>query len=319
MSDPTTSLEPSLPTPAPASLERVQGVETRVDNLAESVAELKTLLQTALRVGANLPPAPAPPTPAPPVLAAPAPVPQAFAAPEAAQLAAPGFVPPVSANPAAGASSSLLSRFPMVEAAVITAIITHEFRATDLYKLDPQYRNRSERRVLALNGDTLELHSGDTTAKEYRSLTSIIVPLTVYFSILGAAIAPHSAQDLGFIHSNFMAYIGSLHQFAAEYSWTAVSAYHVDFFTARRREMQSGDYSRWGYTDVNIQSNCLLGRIKGPRPVSTPQTGTKPRKAGGAGFCLKYNAGQCLTTPCPWGRPHTCSTCGQGHPLTEHK
>ena len=316
MSNPTTSQEHNLPAPTSASLERVQGIETQVNNLVESVTELKTLLQTALRVGANLPPAPAVPAPMPP---APVAAPQASAAPEAALQPALGFVPPASANAAAGASSSLLSRFPMVEAAVITAIITHEFRATDLYKLDPQYCNRSERCILALNGDMLELQSGDTTAKEYRSLTSIIIPLTVYFSILGAAIAPHTTQDLGLIHANFMAYIGSLHQFAAEYNWAAVSAYHVDFFTARRREMQYGDYSHWGYTDVNIQSNCLLGRIKGPRPSPTPQANVKPQKVGGTGYCMKYNSGQCPTNPCPWGRPHTCSSCGQGHPLTEHK
>ena len=151
------------------------------------------LLQMVLRVGASLPLAPAPPAPAPPALMALALVPQVFAAPKAAQLPALSFVPPASANLAAGALSSLLSCFPMVEAAIIMAIITHEFCAIDLYKLDPQYRNKSEQRILALNSDTLELHSGDTTVKEYCSLTSIIVPLTVYFSILGAVIAPHSA------------------------------------------------------------------------------------------------------------------------------
>ena len=133
------------------------------------------LLQIVLRVGASLPLAPAPPAPAPPALMAPALVPQVFAAPKAAQLPALSFVPPASANLAAGALSSLLSCFPMVEAAVIMAIITHEFCA-----IDPQYRNKSEQRILALNSDTLELHSGDTTVKEYCSLTSIIVPLTVY-------------------------------------------------------------------------------------------------------------------------------------------
>ena len=157
----------------------------------------------ALRDGANLPPAQAPPAPAVTV-----PAPQALVVPEAVPPPVSSFVPPVSANLAADVLSSLFSCFPIVKAAVITAIITHKFYATDLYKLNPQYRNRSERRVLALNGDTLELHSGDTTTKEYHSLTFI----------LGTAIASHSAQDLGIIHRNFTAYIVLLHQFAAEYN-----------------------------------------------------------------------------------------------------
>ncbi|KAJ3711116.1 hypothetical protein DFJ43DRAFT_1169110 [Lentinula guzmanii] len=68
----------------------------------------------------------------------------------------PRFVGPLSSSAAAGASS-LLCLFPEVEAATITSIINHEFRASDLYKLDSRYRDKTERQVLSLKGETLEL------------------------------------------------------------------------------------------------------------------------------------------------------------------
>ncbi|KAG6842989.1 hypothetical protein H0H87_008780 [Tephrocybe sp. NHM501043] len=56
------------------------------------------------------------------------------------------FVPPITAIPSNGASSigppSLHSHFPNVKAAVIMAIIIHEFKAADLHKLDPTNCNK---------------------------------------------------------------------------------------------------------------------------------------------------------------------------------
>lgn len=308
MSDPVVQ---EASTSGAAEETRLRNVESQVASLTQGMANIEQLLQTALQTARNLPPERAAP--------APAPVPLAVPPPDAPTPFNPGFVPPASANPAAGASSSLLSQFPQVEAAVLTAIINHEFRASDLYKLDPQYRDKADRRVLAINGDTLELQSGEATAKEYRSVNSVIIPLGIYFSILGAAIASQNAATNGAIITGFWAYSNSISQFASEYNWTAVSAYHTDFFTARRREMQSGDYSRWGRIDSDIQSRRLFGHTKAARPVAPPSSGAKQKKSGNAGYCMKYNAGQCQTTPCPWGRPHTCSSCGQNHPLTEHK
>ncbi|KAF9552948.1 hypothetical protein CPC08DRAFT_728260 [Agrocybe pediades] len=52
----------------------------------------------------------------------------------------PAFVPPVTR--ATGASPTLRSLFPQIEAAHITAIIQHSFMAGDLYKLDSKYRDK---------------------------------------------------------------------------------------------------------------------------------------------------------------------------------
>jgi len=79
---------------------------------------------------------------------------------------------------------SLLSLFPEVEAATITSIIQHEFCGSDLYKLDSRYQDKTERQMLALNSTTLELTTNDTALKEYKSLNSILVHLSTYFSIL---------------------------------------------------------------------------------------------------------------------------------------
>ncbi|ETW80873.1 hypothetical protein HETIRDRAFT_319169 [Heterobasidion irregulare TC 32-1] len=311
----STSTNPNPETPVSDTVTQAQfhGLATEVSSLTTGMANLQLLLQTALQAAANLPPEAA-------AAPAPAPAPSAVAPTAADVLSShvPGFVPPASTNPAAGASPSLLSQFPLVEAAVITAIVTHEFRSSDLYKLDPQYRDKADRRILALNGDTLELQTGDSSAKEYRSLNSVIIPLSTYFSILGSAIAPMT-PSIGLVISGFWAYTASLMQFASEYNWAAVHAYHADFFTARRREMQTGDYSKWGRIDLDIQTRRLFGHNKAARPNAPAPSGTKTRKAGGTGYCIKYNTGHCTTSPCPWGHPHTCSTCGQGHPVTEHK
>ena len=83
--------------------------------------------------------------------------------------------------------------------------------------------------------------------------------------------------------------------------------------------MQAGDYSKWGCIDLDIQTCHLFGHNKVARPSAPTPSGSKTRKVGSAGYCIKYNARHCMTNPCPWGRPHTFSTCSQGHPVTEHK
>ncbi|KAF6744096.1 hypothetical protein DFP72DRAFT_1079053 [Ephemerocybe angulata] len=61
----------------------------------------------------------------------------------------PPFIPPPTTN---GASTSLRSLFPDIEAAHITSIITHDFRGSDLYKLDSRYRDKEA--AFTFNGST---------------------------------------------------------------------------------------------------------------------------------------------------------------------
>lgn len=60
-------------------------------------------------------------------------------------------------------------------------ILAHDLHATELFKLDSRYRDKTERQVLAFNGTSLKVASHDPLAKEYKSLNSVSVPLGTYF------------------------------------------------------------------------------------------------------------------------------------------
>ncbi|KAJ3793251.1 hypothetical protein GGU11DRAFT_692146 [Lentinula aff. detonsa] len=176
-------------------------------------------------------------------------------APPLAAPSQPPYTPPLTGNTAAGASSSLLSLFPEVEAASITAIITHDFRASDLYKLDSRYRDKTERQILSLKGETLELTTNDSAYRDYKSLNAIAISLSTYFSILVSH--AETSGKVSRICMDFFKYNAHLIKIASEYEWSAVIAYHMAFFNKRRREMQEGDYSGWGKVDMELRSEHL--------------------------------------------------------------
>ncbi|KAJ3964062.1 hypothetical protein EV361DRAFT_812674, partial [Lentinula raphanica] len=195
-----------------------------------------------------------------------------------------------------------------VEAATITAIITHNFRASDLYKLDSRYRDKTERQVLSLKGETLKLTTNDTAYRDYKSLNSVAIPLSTYFSIL--VCHAEVSSRISRISTDFFKYNAHLIKIASEYEWTAVVAYHMAFFNKRRREMQEGDFSGWGKVDMELRSeylysaNCLVSpaKLSSKRlPTSPPTNKSDP--------CRKFDQGTCTATPCPFGRPHLCSKC----------
>ncbi|KAJ3759705.1 hypothetical protein FB446DRAFT_626399, partial [Lentinula raphanica] len=233
--------------------------------------------------------------------------PSATSAPAAP--AQPPYTPPLTGNTAAGASSSLLSLFPEVEAATITAIITHDFRASDLYKLDSRYRDKTERQILSLKGETLELTTNDSAYREYKSLNSIAVPLSAYFSIL--VCHAEAAGKVSRISTDFLKYNAHLIRISSEYEWTAVVAYHMAFFNKRRREMQEGDYSGWGKVDMDLRGEHLYGanRLVSPAKISKR---TSPSPSIKSDPCRKFDQGTCPSNPCPYGRPHLCSKCKKG-------
>ncbi|KAL0567969.1 hypothetical protein V5O48_014026, partial [Marasmius crinis-equi] len=163
------------------------------------------------------------------------------------------FVGPYT-NPTAAVASpsqSLLSSFPEVEAATIASIINHEFEAHDLYKLDSKSRDKTEDQILSLRGGSLT----NSAFKKYKSLSSVAVPLSTYFSIILAHAKPTGRVSKMAI--DFFRYNSHLIRIAGEYEWTAVVAYHMAFFNKRRQEMQLGDYSGWGRIDVELQGEHL--------------------------------------------------------------
>ncbi|KAL0567968.1 hypothetical protein V5O48_014025 [Marasmius crinis-equi] len=182
----------------------------------------------------------------------------------------------------ASPSQSLLSSFPEVEAATIASIINHKLEAHDLYKLDSKSHDKTEDQILSLRGGSLT----NSASKEYKSLSSVAVPLSTYFSIILA-----HAETTGRVSNmaiDFFRYNSHLVRIAGEYEWAAVVAYHMAFFGKRRREMQLGDYSGWGRIDVELQGEHLHGFNRRGDPV----TATKPGEVSeGAG---KENVGVAL-------------------------
>ncbi|EIM82608.1 uncharacterized protein STEHIDRAFT_114488 [Stereum hirsutum FP-91666 SS1] len=125
-----------------------------------------------------------------------------------------GFTPPMSSPP-----PSILFKFPHVEPVILSAILFHEFRPADLWKLDPKHRNRPERRILS---------AGEV---EYQSANSDIVPMQIYFSVLLAAYTQSgaTATSVSELAIDFHSYTAHLLTFAAEYRWKAVLQYHTDY------------------------------------------------------------------------------------------
>ncbi|KAG5338551.1 hypothetical protein C0989_007090 [Termitomyces sp. Mn162] len=109
-------------------------------------------------------------------------------------------------------------------------------------------------------------------------------------------------------------------ELVAEYEWHAVFAYHAVFFNHWRAEMAAGDYSQWGHRDSNLLSKHVYAHrkstpVKQSKGTPIAQSTTNPNEP-----CRKYNNRKCTTSPCPWGHPHTCSTCGKAdHSKVQHK
>ncbi|KAK0469349.1 uncharacterized protein EV420DRAFT_1235369, partial [Desarmillaria tabescens] len=155
---------------------------------------------------------------------------------------------------------SLFKLFPEVEEATITSIIQHEFRSSDLYKLDPRYLYyNAEWKTLEHSGTAPE-HPNDLSLKECKALSSIIVPLSTYFSILITHNQPTGKSAL--LAVQLFRYIVHLARIASEYEWHAVVSYHMAFFTRRRREMIHGDYGGWGRVDLELLGEYLFPNRK---------------------------------------------------------
>ncbi|KAG6898533.1 hypothetical protein C0993_006175 [Termitomyces sp. T159_Od127] len=225
------------------------------------------------------------------------------------------FVPPIpgaGTNGASSASLSLRTQFPDVDAAVITAIITHEFKAADLHKLDPT--NRDKETAYTFNGSTNQFEVSHRAAKEYKTPFTVLIPLQTYFDILAFHVNNAAATGA------FYRYTAHLLKLIAEYEWSAVYDYHAIFFNRRRAEMATGDYSQWGRRDNDLLSEHVHGHRKAnpTKHMKGPSGNRAPGNPNEA--CRKFNDGKCPTTPCPWGRPHSCTTCGKAdHGKHQHK
>ncbi|KAJ7753669.1 hypothetical protein DFH07DRAFT_744320 [Mycena maculata] len=228
-------------------------------------------------------------------------------------MAAPQFTAPIApVNSPAGASPSLRSLFPDIEPACITAVITHDLKAADLYKLDTRVKDSEPTYSLSSTG-TFEMNV--SRHKAYKVLSSILFPLHTYFTILTAHLPARTAATVYFYR-----YLTHLATLASEYEWATVLEYHTLFVNRRRNDMLAGSYDGWGASDIGLLSSHVYPHRKQISLSPKGAGSTKKSPSPSSEPCRNFNAGKC-ESPCAWKRPHTCLApgCGKEHPFTQHK
>lgn len=227
---------------------------------------------------------------------------------QAAHVSAPApqvAFPPCVSRPTAP-RKSLLSAFPLVEASMLLDITRHEFRPSDLRKLDLGLRERAD------TAGSSVLSSFDKTElsiKDYPDIHSLLNPLCVFFSILSYYAASSSNLDVTWdISMGMTAYTIQLLELSRRYRWEAVVAYHLAFHGHRRREMMEGNYSGWQHTDRDLHAQYLSGReatVKSNVSSSASASTSKPRSEQ---VCFDHNQGKC-TKGTEFSRKHVCGQC----------
>lgn len=207
-------------------------------------------------------------------------------------------------------STSLHACFPNIEVAVITAIITHKFKAANFHKLN--LMNHDKEVAYTFNGATNQFKISSRMAKEYKNTFSVIIPLQRYFNMLGFHLP--KCNTVPFV---FYEYTAHLIELITEYEWSAVFQYHSIFFNRCCLEMAMRDYSSWGLPAMDLLSKHIYAYWKAtpPKQFKPPCSPSNPMDT-----CCKFNNGRCTTNPCPWRCPHTCSTCSKAnHGKHQHK
>lgn len=150
--------------------------------------------------------------------------------------------------------SWMTEMFPTIQPpALISQIVKNEFRAMDLARLNP----RSKRGQFA----------GGCSPRDYPTLQSLLVPLTIYFRVLQAWIAVSGdAEATRVVGEAALRYNMHILDLQGQYQWPAVVRYHMHFHERRRVDMERGDYSKWAVGDRE-----LLHRLLGDQEHSWPE------------------------------------------------
>jgi len=187
------------------------------------------------------------------------------------------MAPPLVANTT---GRSLASYFPDVRPALLLAIAKHEFDPGQLFKIDPQMKDRPKDSHLQLSEAGILIKAErDASPKEYPSFRSLHDPLHIYFNILMhqlIASGNHSSL-IDFAHGSSK-YISGLYKLYLEYEWPQVLEYHFKFHNRCIVEMQEGSYSGWGHVDADLMSFHLFGHPShGPPSLAASSQGLQPR------------------------------------------
>jgi hypothetical protein len=138
---------------------------------------------------------------------------------------------------------SLSSIFTDVDPAYLDPIISHQFFAGDLHRLDGGSNG--------LDGMDTNHCNFDDHARHL--LNSLISPLCIYFTILSTFFNEEPS-----IPQVFFQYLKELQHIAAEFEWGAVFEYHAIFFNRCVDAMREyHDFSVWGVPDIQLMSSHI--------------------------------------------------------------
>lgn len=144
-------------------------------------------------------------------------------------------------NPFRHTLESLSSIFTDVDPAYLATIMSHQFFAEDLHRLDGSSNSLDSM-------DTNNCNFDDHVARHL--LNSVISPLCVYFTILSTFFNEDPS-----IPQVFFQYLKELQHIAAEFEWGSVFEYHTIFFNRCVDAMREyHDFSAWGVPDIQLMS-----------------------------------------------------------------
>lgn len=135
----------------------------------------------------------------------------------------PIFMPPAAA--AIVSSESLINHFPLFLRTTILEIICHEIQPLNLYKLNSNAHEKATdlKSTVDFEDSHLTIKDSAKGVKDYPSFASLLNPLLIYFSILGAhALSANSTSSVFSLMEACNAYTSSLSWLNRTYQWSVV-------------------------------------------------------------------------------------------------
>ncbi|KAG5338303.1 hypothetical protein C0989_007608 [Termitomyces sp. Mn162] len=202
------------------------------------------------------------------------------------------LVPPIAAvgvnDMSFAAPLSLCTHFPNINSLALAVIITHEFKAADLHKLD--LTSHDKKMAYMFNRTMNQFKISHHAAREYKTLFSVLIPLQTHFQILAFHINNASATE------TFWAYMEQLLELVAEHKWSVVFAYSSTI-----------DMPKWWLaitpneaTATAISSPNMSMPTRSPHPSQTiKSTSATHTSSNLSGPSHKFNDGKGTANPCP--------------------
>lgn len=226
---------------ASAACTVTESLDSRMSRLEKQLQELMIFIQSLKPLSpGNAPPTPSSQLgPSPPYSHTPLPLSVASASTEAST----SYLGSIHTNVASSGFRFILEYFPKVETNHIHSIVRHESRPLDLHKLNPRLKHvKREITVTILDGCITISLEDSSSLMDYPTSHSLILPLLTYVGILTAAASgPEQALTISLA---FNRYLAILTRFTAEFQWSAVLAYHMEFHMHHRIDMREGFYGQ---------------------------------------------------------------------------